>query len=82
MLCLIRHFVQQGKVFGNCPKYTNFLFLIDCRLFLTCVLGPLEESAIWIDEIPLEEMHRANHGHSITQISGYQDPLGITKDIR
>ncbi|XP_046839315.1 exocyst complex component 2-like isoform X2 [Xenia sp. Carnegie-2017] len=44
--------------------------------------GPLEESAIWIDEIPLEEMHRANHGHSITQISGYQDPLGITKDIR
>ena len=43
------------------------------------VLGPLEESAIWIDEIPPEEIHVSSHGRSTAQSSAYQDPLGIIK---
>ncbi|XP_028398981.1 exocyst complex component 2-like isoform X2 [Dendronephthya gigantea] len=42
--------------------------------------GPLEESAIWIDEIPPEDLHTSSHGHSTVKSSGYQDPLGIIKE--
>ena len=54
------------------------LFII--VLYLSYILGPLEESAIWIDEIPPEEIRTNSRGRSTTQAVGYQDPLGIIKE--
>jgi hypothetical protein len=45
-----------------------------------CISGPLEESAIWIDEIPPEELRTSTHGRSTTQSLANQDPLGIIKE--
>ena len=41
--------------------------------------GPLEESAIWIEELPPEDILQRG-SHSVAQTSGYQDPLGVIKE--
>ena len=50
-----------------------------CMHLLYYFPGPLEESAIWIEELPPEDILQRG-SHSVAQTSGYQDPLGVIKE--